>query len=112
MSKPKKKTYQFDLQIRLNAEAESVDAAFEAALSKLDPEYIQIRSEVAYQETSRTSARIDPDQEIEQGVIKKESISIEEGIEALLDAVFGAESPVIREPTADELLKEVLGDEN
>jgi len=112
MSRPKKKTYQFDLQIRLNAEAESVDAAFEAALAKLDPEYVQIRSEVSYVETSRTSARIDPENEAEKGVIKKEQISIEDGIEALLDAVFGTEAPVTREPTAADLLKEVLGDEN
>tara|TARA_B100000212_G_C26950187_1_gene354041 strand:- start:23 stop:355 length:333 start_codon:yes stop_codon:yes gene_type:complete len=108
----KKKTYQFDLSIRLVAEAESVDAAFEAALSKLDPDYVQIRSEVNYQETSRDKARIDPDAEPESGTIEQESISIAEGIEALLDAVFGVEKPVVREPTAEELLKQIMGDDN
>ena len=112
MPKPKKKTYQFDLQIRLNAEAESVDAAFEAALSKLDPEYIQIRSEVSYQETSRQEARISPEGEAETGIIKREEISVEDGIEKLLDAVFGIDTPLIREPSAEDLLRDVLGDEN
>ena len=108
----KKKTYQFDLSIRLVAEAESVDAAFEAALSKLDPDYVQIRSEVNYQETSRDTARIDPDTEPESGTIEQESINIAEGIEALLDAVFGVEKPVTREPSPEDLLKQVMGDDN
>ena len=108
---PKKKTYQFDLQIRLVAEAESVDAAFEAALGKLDPEFVQIRSEVSYNETSREAARLDPDRSPECGVISKSEIGIEEGIERLLDAMFGLEKPT-QEADANNLLQDVLGDDN
>ena len=106
----KKKTYQFDLQIRLIAEANNVDAAFEAALGKLDPEYVQIRSEVTYKETSRDQARLEKGAEPEAGVITKDDIGIEEGLEMLLDTIFG--KPPVQTVDAEELLKEVMGDDN
>ena len=123
-----KKTYQFDLSIRLMAEAESVDGAFEAALGKLDPEYVQIRSEVSYKDvTPRKAARIDPNETVEMGVIVKESIGvvetdeideeetaerIKEGLTALIDSIMGGDTSVSTEPSPDQLLKDVLGDDN
>ena len=124
----KKKTYQFDLSIRLMAEAEGVDAAFEAALAKLDPEYVQIRSEVAYQEvTSRSTARIDLEEEIECGIIVKEDITVEdlimsdvgkspeevrERLTRLLDALMGGDIQVSTEPSPEQLLKAAMGEDN
>ena len=124
-----KKTYQFDLSIRLMAEAESVDHAFEAALGKLDPEFVQIRSEVAYKDvTPRKTARIDPNETVEMGVIVKEQIGvmeyeedaddletaerIKEGLTALNDSIMGGDTSVSTEPSPDQLLKDVLGDDN
>lgn len=111
---PKKKTYQFDLKIRLIAESESVDGAFEAAIGKLDPDYVQIRSEVSYKEVTRDEARIDPNTEIETGIITKSDIGVAEfqdGLENLLEDIFGMSSKP-KEPTPEELLKGVLGEDN
>lgn len=124
-----KKTYQFDLSIRLMAEAESVDHAFEAALGKLDPEFVQIRSEVAYKDvTPRKTARIDPTETVEMGVIVKEQIGIieseedaddletaeriKEGLTALIESIMGGDTAVSTEPSPEQLLKDVLGEDN
>ena len=124
----KKKTYQFDLSIRLMAEADSVDQAFEAALAKLAPDFVQIRSEVTYQDVSpRTTARIDKDDEPERGVIVKEDIGIEElikaeqgadpekvreGLNRILDALMGPDLTIGLEPTPEVLLKDAMGEDN
>ena len=106
----KKKTYQFDLEIRLVAEAESVDSAFEAALGKLDPDWVQIRSEVTYKEVTAREARIDPDQTSECGTIKQDAIGISEGMDALMKVIFGPQESQV--PNPDELLKETMGEDN
>ena len=109
----KKKTYQFDLSIRLLAEAESVDAAFEAALGHLDPDYVQIRSEVVYREKGRDVARIPEGSEPEQGIITKEDIGVADGLDSLLDAIFGTEKPSFpSEPSPEQLLKDTMGEDN
>ena len=131
-----KKTYQFDLTIRLMAEAESVDHAFEAALGKLDPEFVQIRSEVSYKDvTPRKTARIDPTETVEMGIIAKQEIGIvvtdeevtveadgdadaetveriKEGLTALIESIMDGDTAVNTEPSPEQLLKDLMGEDN